>query len=118
MKRSPLKRTSLKKVSKKRLNSLPKEKEKTEEMYRFFMEIWNTTPPYKRRCYETGKSLPHPPLSTYFHHVLPKSKYPQFRLMKWNIVLLDPDVHNQAETNLDKTPRVKELKERLLNQIN
>ena len=113
MKRLPLKRKSLKKNSK--INS--DKVQKTEEMYHFFLEIWNSTPPYRRKCYETGKSLPHPPLSTYFHHVLPKSKYPEYRLEKWNIVLLDPEIHNQVEINIDKTPRVKELTQRILNQI-
>jgi hypothetical protein len=68
-------------------------------------------------CYETGKQLPSPPLTTYFHHVLPKSKYPEFRLCEWNILLLHPEVHDQAERNIDKTPKVKAYRDQLLNQI-
>lgn len=113
-----MKRSSLKRISSKRKSQLEDEKEKTHEMYQFFINLWNNTPPYKRRCYETGVALKNPPLSTYFHHVLPKSKYPQYRLCAWNIVFLQPEVHNQAEIDLDKTPRVKEYKERLINQIN
>lgn len=94
------------------------EKKDTIEMHEFFMQIWNNLPPFRRRCYETGVPLRNPPLTTYFHHVLPKSKYPEYRLCDWNIVLLQPEVHEQAEINLDKTPRVKEYKQRLLNQIN
>jgi hypothetical protein len=91
--------------------------EKTKEMQQFFMTIWNSLPPYRKRCYETGEALKNPPLSTYFHHVLPKSKYPEYRLCDWNIVLLKPEVHEQAELNINKTPKVKEYKQRLLNQI-
>lgn len=104
-------------MSLKKKSTLEDKKQQTREMQEFFMEIWNNTPPYRRRCYETGEQLPNPPLSTYFHHVLPKSKFPEYRLSAWNIVLLLPKIHDQAEINLDKTPRVKEYKQRLLNQI-
>lgn len=91
-------------------------REKWEGMNEFFMQIWNKTPHNKRVCYETGVKLKYPPLTTYFHHVLEKSdhKYKKFAYKEWNIVLLHPDVHTQVHIDIDKTPKVKALREQLL----
>lgn len=81
-----------------------------EEDKKFYLEIWIEREPY---CFETGEYLGDEPLITMFHHVLEKSKYPQFRHEKWNVVLLTPDVHSQVHSNIDKCPKVKALTERL-----
>lgn len=78
----------------------------------FYQEIWEER---EHKCFESGKLLPSEPLSLFFHHILPKAKYPQYRHAKWNIVILHPDVHSQVEVNLDKCPRVKGLTEHLKN---
>lgn len=75
-----------------------------------YQEIWAER---EHKCFETGVNLPSEPLTLYFHHILPKAKHPQFRHAKWNIVILHPDAHSQAEVNLDKCPRVKALTEHL-----
>ncbi len=77
---------------------------------KFYLEIWIER---DNVCYETGEHLGNEPLMTMFHHVLLKSKYPQYRHKKWNIILLKPDIHNQVHLNIDKCPKVKELTERL-----
>jgi len=76
----------------------------------FYEEIWNER---EHVCFETGKPLTGEPLTLYFHHILPKAKYPLYALQKWNIVLLHPDAHSQVETFIDKCPRVKALTEHL-----
>lgn len=77
----------------------------------FYNEIWLER---EHRCFETEQKLPFAaPLTTYFHHILPKAKYPQYRHSKWNIVILHPDAHSQVETMLDKCPRVKAITEHL-----
>jgi len=76
----------------------------------FYMEIWEER---EHKCFETGKPLTGEPLTLYFHHLLGKAKYPQYRHEKWNIVLLHPDAHSQVETFIDKCPRVKALTEHL-----
>lgn len=79
----------------------------------FYSKIWEKK---EHVCYETGKYLGSEPLTLFFHHVLPKAKYPQYRHCEWNIVLLHPDVHVQVETFLDKAPKVKELTQQLMEQ--
>lgn len=76
----------------------------------FYVDIWDER---EHSCFETGKPLTEEPLTLYFHHILPKAKYPQYRYEKWNIVLLHPDAHSQVETFIDKCPRVKALTEHL-----
>lgn len=112
-----MKKTPLRRVSQKQKIINEQRKEDTKKLHEFFLEIWNKLPPYRRVCYETGQQLRSPPLSTYFHHVLAKKEYPEYRLCEWNIVLLHPDVHDQAEKNIDKTPNVKAYREQLLNQL-
>lgn len=69
-----------------------------EGMIDLFWEIWDERP---HRCYNCGCSLGSEPSTAYFHHILEKSKYPQFALLKNNIVLLCLDDHANVK-NLDK----------------
>lgn len=89
--------------------------------YKMFLEIWDENKIISNdreyvTCYETGKRI-YDGLknsSTIYHHVLHKSKYKEYDLCKWNIVLLTPDVHTQVHSNIDKTPKVKELTNKLM----
>lgn len=80
----------------------------------FYLDIWLER---EHRCFETGRLLGPKPLITYFHHVLPKQTYPEYRHSKWNIVILHPDTHNQVETNIDLCPKVKALTEKLKQEV-
>lgn len=61
-----------------------------------------------------------------FHHVLPKGKYPNYRLKEENIIILFPHAHHEVETiaisdMLKKYPRYKlllDLKETLIQKYN
>lgn len=82
-------------------------KRSTEKMWSLFLEIWSERP---HRCEVTGKFLGMEPLSTMFHHILPKqdSCFPQYKFCKWNITLIHPDIHATVEVNLDLVPKIKE----------
>lgn len=103
----------LKKTSVRAIESRSKEEQDTLEQNIMFENIWRPLNPWQRVCYETGRLLlPDEngnPYTTYFHHVLPKSLYPQFRFSPWNIIILAPDVHSQVETSIDLCPKVKAL---------
>lgn len=77
-------------------------------MWVFFLAIWSTRSHY---CQETGKWLGKEAKWTMFHHLIWKSTYPEYKYDDWNIVLLDPDIHEQAHRDIDTTPKVKELTE-------
>lgn len=101
-------------MSEKKAAQIEEEEKEQEKMWNFFLEIWDSTPPSERKCYETGRPLVGVPLTVYFHHVLPKHLYPEYKYCKWNVVLLTWLVHDQAEIDIDKTPKVKALYEHLL----
>lgn len=65
-------------------------------MFKLFMDIW-----HKRKHYsEVSKRwLGEEPLSIYFHHILPKSKYKDAMFDEENIILLTADEHGKVENN-------------------
>mgnify|MGYP003467327390 CR=1 FL=1 len=86
-------------------------------MYKKFHEIWDKqeTNGYCI-CYATGVKLyrnSYRDNSCVYHHVLLKSKYPQYALEEWNIVIVHPDAHTQVHSNIRKCPKIMELTEKL-----
>jgi hypothetical protein len=77
----------------------------------FYQKIWEKR---SHICYETGEYLGLEPRTYMFHHVLEKEKYPKYRHREWNIVLVTGDVHTLAHSNIEKTPKIKRLREQLL----
>lgn len=68
----------------------------TGRMQAFFLSLW-----MKRRHFSeiSGTYLGREPLSIYFHHILPKEKYPQAMYDEENIIFLTLDEHSNVETN-------------------
>jgi len=80
-------------------------------MRTFFMGIWNIRP----HVSEISKThLGHEPLSVFFHHILPKVKYPQLRYDDENIILLTLDEHSNVEANMYKYEEINIRRESLL----
>jgi len=86
------------------------DKEKINKMRAFFMEIWN-----KRKHYSevSGTFLGSEPLTIFFHHILPKEKFPQAKLDEDNIILLTFDEHNNVENDMYKYEEVNERRKHL-----
>jgi len=103
--KKPLKSGGKLSPRKKSKEEIEENKQAIERMWNMFLEIWEERPHY---CEETGLYLGQVPLSTMMHHILAKSKYPQYKYEKWNIALLHPDVHSQVETDITKTPKTHE----------
>jgi len=121
MKKSPLKRNQkpLKKTPlKKQNNESAKEKHKKRQIQKeedilFYSEVWEDR---KHKSDLTGKWLGEEIMSIYFHHLLPKEPFPEFRHKKWNILLCEAEYHNQIETNPNLLPE--EVFDRLLIYLN
>ena len=111
-----LKRTPIRKVSKKKTKSLGEKRLQTEQDWLFYLEIWNERP---HVCFETDQPLGDEPLTVFFHHVLEKGlrRYAKYRHCKWNIVLITWQVHDQVGMDIDKCPKIKAYREQLLKQI-
>lgn len=79
-----------------------------------FVKIWNER---EHKCAISNKPLGNEPLSYYFHHILEKRNYEHFALCKWNIIILNYEVHNMYETKPDTQPLLMELREELIIQL-
>lgn len=100
----PKARQPLRKQSEKAKAAVVDGKKLFAEDKEFYADIWSASP---HVCQSCGKHLPKEPLTLYFHHLIPKGPYPQFRHTHENIMILCPDCHTQAESDLDKVPRVR-----------
>jgi hypothetical protein len=91
------------------------QKTKIETMRNFFLEIWKERKHYSE---VSGDYLGKEPLSTFFHHILPKSKYPNLEYDKSNIILLTLWEHESVESDMYKYEKINQLRMQLLNKIN
>ena len=111
-------RTGLVKKSSLLTKKLDKSEEvirQTVEMREFFLQIW------KKRLHlseVSGLPLIGEPLSVYFHHILPKSKYPQACLDEENIILLTWEEHDQVEMDMYRYEDINNRREQLKQKYN
>ncbi len=87
----------------------------TIEMWDVFYKIWKKQPHLSE---VSGNYLGMEPLSAYFHHILPKSKYPELRLVEENIILLTLDEHANVESDMYKYEEVNKRREQLITKYN
>lgn len=80
------------------------------EIRRMFMNIWKSKPHFSEL---SGASLGREPFSTFFHHILPKSKHPEAALDPENIILLTPEEHDNVEIDMYRYPEVNSRREQL-----
>ncbi len=76
-----------------------------------FKEIWNKRP---HRSEVSGVYLGKEPSSAFFHHILPKNKYPQIRMDEENIILLTLDEHADVESDMYKYDIINQRRTKLL----
>jgi hypothetical protein len=86
------------------------QKTKIETMRNLFLEIWKERKHYSE---VSGNYLGSEALSTFFHHILPKSKYPDASYDKSNIILLTLDEHTNVEADIYKYEEVNKRRESL-----
>lgn len=82
----------------------------TVELHEFFLQIW------RKRLHYSEVSMDYlgrEPLSVFFHHILPKEKYPQAALDEDNIILLTLDEHTNVEFDMYKYEEVNKRREQL-----
>lgn len=87
--------------------------EEKSSMHNFFLSIW------KKRIHESeisGEYLGKEPLSVYFHHILPKNKYPEAAFDEKNIILMTLNEHSNVENNIYKYEKINKLREYLKNK--
>lgn len=109
-------RTPIRKQSKKQRSRLGEQKVLQEADWRFYLEIWDER---DHVCFETDQYLGSEPQTVFFHHVLEKGirRYKKYRHCKWNIVLISWQVHDQVGMDIDRCPRIKAYRDKLLKAI-
>jgi len=108
-------KTPLAKKSSLSAKKLDKSPDKWLGMIDLFMTIW------KKRLHlseVSGLPLVGEPLSIYFHHILPKEKYPQACMDEENIILLTLEEHDQVEMDMYRYDEVNTRREKLLTKYN
>ncbi len=81
------------------------------EMQQFFLSVWNKRPHHSQISMDyLGKE----PLSIFFHHILPKEKYPQAIFDEENIVLLTSEEHANVESDMYRYEIINKMRENLL----
>lgn len=91
------------------------QKTKIETMRNFFLEIWKERKHYSE---VSGDYLGKEPLSTFFHHILPKEKYPDEAYDKSNIILLTFSEHESVENDMYKYDIINEKRKELMKKYN
>ena len=80
-----------------------------------FLSIWKKKP---HRSEVSNTYLGSEAMSTYFHHILPKEKYPEACLDEENIILLTIDEHANVESDMYKYDKINTIRTYLINKYN
>jgi hypothetical protein len=83
---------------------------KSHQMREMFLDIWKKRP---HKSEVSGAYLGKEPMSTYFHHILPKEKYPEACLDEENIILLTLEEHSNVENDMYRYEEVNERRKQL-----
>jgi hypothetical protein len=79
-------------------------------MQEFFLKIWKKKLHYSEVSMDyLGKE----PLTVFFHHILPKEKYPQAAFDEENIILLTLDEHTNVESDMYRYEEVNKRRDKL-----
>lgn len=103
--------TPIASVSEKKKKVLAEEKKLFAADKDFYAEVWAASP---HICQECLTKLGREPLTLFFHHLLEKRNHPEFRHTHENVMILCPDCHTQAESDIDKTPKVRERRNEVI----
>jgi hypothetical protein len=85
--------------------------ENKQQMHEFFQLLWKKFPHYSMI---SGKYLGNEPLTIFFHHILPKEKYPQACLDEENIIILTLEEHEQVEMDMYRFEEINNRRNNLL----
>jgi hypothetical protein len=93
-----------------KLDKSDEEIRKISELQQFFLQIWRKMLPYSEVSMDY---LGSEPLTVFFHHILPKEKYPEAMFDEENIILLTLEEHDAVEKDMYKYEEVNLRREKL-----
>jgi hypothetical protein len=89
------------------------DKEDTEKQFKLFLEIWSER---LHKSEISGQPIYGEALSVYFDHLLEKSKYPELKFDKKNIVIVTSEEH-ESRHNGFPVPKHKELIDKAFEEL-
>ncbi len=113
--KKPMKKSSNFIRKKKSRASVKQNQDNIKIMHEFFQRIWNKR---MHRSEVSGEYLGKEPLTIYFHHIIPKSKFPEGMYDEDNIILLTGDEHGNVESDMFIYDEVNKRRELLLKKYN
>jgi len=93
-----------------RINKIKTVRTEANPMHVFFKQIWKERKHYSEL---SGTYLGDEAMSTFFHHILPKEKYPELAYEESNIILLTLDEHTNVENDIYKYEEINKRRESL-----
>jgi hypothetical protein len=90
-------------------------KKQSQTRYELFMFIWKKR---GNKSEVSDERIYGEPSSAHFHHILPKSKFPEGDLDEDNIIILTMDEHANVESNMFTFEEVNRRREQLLKKYN
>jgi hypothetical protein len=96
-------------------SKLDKFEDNSLKMKELFLLIWNKK---SHRSEVSDLYLGEEPLTVFFHHILPKSKYPEACLDEENIILLTWEEHDQVEMDMYRYEDINNRREQLKQKYN
>ena len=109
--RKPLSKTSSKPRKILDKTSCQEKLDRSKQMREFFMLYCKKMPHYSE---VSGKYLGSEAMSTYFHHILSKEKYPDACFDEENIILLTLEEHSNVENDMYRYEEVNKRRNHLL----
>ena len=109
--RKPLSKTSSKPRKILDKTSCQEKLDRSKQMREFFMLYWKKMPHYSEI---SGVYLGSEAMSTYFHHILSKEKYPDACFDEENIILLTLEEHSNVENDMYRYEEVNKRRNHLL----
>lgn len=82
-------------------------------MREIFLKIWKSR---YHRSEVSGDYLGKEPLTIFFHHILPKEKYPEAKFDEENIILLTFDEHGNVENDMYKYDEINSRRNKLMDK--
>lgn len=80
------------------------------DQVKLFLQIWKKRP---HKSEISGESLGEEPLTIFFHHILPKEKYPEACFDEDNIIILSWQEHDTVERDMYRYPEINKRRELL-----
>ena len=106
--RKPMPKIGIKKIALEEADKFLKDE--GNKMNYFFFLIWQKRP---HKSEISGEVLYNPVSTAYFHHILPKKKFPVAEFDEENIVLLTLEEHDNVEMDMYKYEEINKKRELL-----